>query len=327
MEQMQTPQKINGLIIKNRLVMPPIATAKATEQGLVTDELIAHYESFAGKGKIGLVITEHSFVSQQGKASAGMLGIASDECLPGLKKLTDMFHRYDTPVFAQINHAGSATKPELTGEEIVSADDLGLPQETKVVNSAPPRALRPEELPVIMNAFADAATRAKNAGYDGVVIHAAHAYLLNQFYSPLTNHRTDAYGGSLQNRVRLIAEVLQAVRSRVGEAFPVSVRLGACDHMEGGNTIEDAVEAAKILEQAGADLLDISGGMCRYMLQGHEEAGYFGEESAAIKAAVSVPVLLTGGIKTMEEAETMLRTGKADLTGVGRGMRALLEHA
>lgn len=110
-----------------------------------------------------------------------MLGMASEESLPGLRKLTDMFHRYNTPVFAQINHAGSATKPELTGEEVVSADDLGLPQETKVVNSAPPRALRPEELPEIVRAFADAAARAKNAGYDGVVIHAAHAYLLNQF--------------------------------------------------------------------------------------------------------------------------------------------------
>ena len=324
MERMKEALKIGHITLKNRLVLPPIATAKSTGEGLVTDSLIAYYEERAKHQKIGLVITEHSFVAQAGKASANMLGMASDENIPGLKRLTDMFHRYETPVIAQINHAGSATTQELTGEEVVSASDTPLPQGTAVTNRAIPRAIRAEEIPEVITLYAEAAGRVKKAGFDGVEIHAAHGYLLNQFYSPLTNHRTDSYGGSLENRVRLIVEVYREVRKTVGEGYPVVVRLGACDHMEGGNTVGDAVCAAKILAEEGVDLLDISGGMCRYTIPGHEEPGYFGEESSAIRAAVSAPVLLTGGVKTMTDAEKLLTEEKADLIGVGRGILALL---
>lgn len=320
MSATQTPLSIRHLTLKNRIVMPPLATAKSTEDGLVTEAIISHYEERAKHGHIGLVITEHSFVAKAGKASAGMMSVASDDCIPGLQKLTDMFHRHETPVFCQINHAGSATSTELTGEEVVSASDVPLPAGTKTTNSAPPRALATGELEGIVRAYAEAAGRVKVAGYDGVEIHAAHAYLLNQFYSPLTNHRTDAYGGSLQNRMRLLTEVYHAVRDTVGSDYPVAVRLGACDHMEGGNTLEDAVGAAVILEKEGVDLIDVTGGMCRYMLPGHTEPGYFGEEAAAIKAAVSVPVILTGGVQTMEDAERLLGEQKADLIGVGRAL-------
>ena len=168
--------------------------------------------------------------------------------------------------------------------------------------------------------FAEAAVRAKKAGYDGVEIHAAHSYLLNQFLSPLTNKRTDEYGGELKGRMRMLLETIGRVREAVGDDFIIAVRLGACDYMEGGNTEEDAVEAAVACEAAGADLLDVTGGMCRYIRQGHTEPGYFGSMSAAIKATVSIPVSVAGGVRTLEDAEALLEAGVSDLIGAGRVM-------
>ena len=324
MKKIKETLAVKNLVLKNRLVMPPMATYVADENGNVTDELLQHYEARIKSGHIGLGITEHAYVSTQGRANKKMLSIASDEAISGLKKLTDLFHQYETPVIAQLNHAGSATTKEISGEEVVSADALLQPAISKVPAQEMPRPMTEEEMPALIQTYVDACVRAKEAGYDGVEIHSAHSYLLNQFYSPLTNHRTDKYGGSVENRVRLHCEILQAVRKAVGEEYLIAVRLGACDHCEGGNTIEDGVAAAKILEEAGADLLDISGGMCRFTLAGHDEPGYFGEETKAICEAVNIPVILTGGITKLSQAEPFLEDGTADLIGVGR---ALLQDA
>ncbi|MBR7148720.1 MAG: tRNA-dihydrouridine synthase, partial [Firmicutes bacterium] len=149
----------------------------------------------------------------------------------------------------------------------------------------------------------------------------AHGYLLCQFYSPITNQRTDEYGTqSMENRLRFHKLVLEKVRAAVGEDFPVFVRLGGCDYMEGGSTEEDAAEAAKLLESYGADLIDVSGGMCSYRRPDHMEPGYFGSMSKKIKEVVSIPVLVTGGIETVEQAEHLIEDGAADLVGVGRAL-------
>ncbi|MBO5564525.1 MAG: NADH:flavin oxidoreductase [Lachnospiraceae bacterium] len=324
MRRIEESLSVKTINLKNCLVMPPMATYIADEEGKVTEELLAHYEARIKSGHIGLGITEHAYISAQGRANKKMLSIASDEVLPGLKKLTDLFHRYDTPVIAQFNHAGSATTREISGEEVVSASACLQPSISKVPAQEMPRALTEEELKRLVQTYVEASVRAKEAGYDGVEIHSAHSYLLNQFYSPLTNHREDGYGGSVENRVRLHCEILQAVRKAVGEDYLIAVRLGASDHCEGGNDIADAVKAAKLLEDAGADLLDISGGMCRFTLEGHDEPGYFAEETKAVKEAVQIPVILTGGIKTLDEADSFLENGTADLIGVGR---ALLQDA
>ena len=151
--------------------------------------------------------------------------------------------------------------------------------------------------------------------------HSAHSYLLNQFYSPDFNHRSDAYGGSPENRIRIHLEVIHAVRQAVGADYPVLLRLGTCDYAEGGATIQDAIAACVAFEQAGVDLLDISGGAQGYTVKGREGVqGYFAPETTAIKQAVGIPVLLTGGITEPAAAEQLLSDGAADLIGVGRAI-------
>ena len=195
---------------------------------------------------------------------------------------------------------------------------LILPVSPMMGDGVAPEELTVPQIAEIVEQFARAAKRAKAAGYDGVEIHSAHAYLLNQFYSPLTNHREDEYGGDIERRLRIHREVIQSVRSVVGNEFMISLRLGGCDYSEGGSTIEDSVYASKVLADAGVDMLNITGGMCRYTRQGHDEPGYFQDMSSAVKKAVAIPVMLTGGIKTLEDAETLLKNDDADLIGVGR---------
>lgn len=317
MPTLTTPITINHLTLPNRLVMPPMATHKSPD-GSITDAHIEYYRERTAGDSVGLLITEHSYIDVSGRADPKQIGIDSDEKMEGFQKLTDAIHEAGgTKVFCQINHAGNMTQAKVTGTEIVSSSDVVTPTGR---SREVPRPLTVSEIETLIQKFTDAAVRAKKAGYDGVEIHAAHGYLLDQFYSPLTNKRTDAYGGSLDNRIRFHLSVIRSVREAVGKDYPVAIRFGGCDYMEGGATIEDAVYAAGKFEEAGADLIDISGGMCLYTLKGRTQAGYFSDLSSAVREAVNVPVILTGGVKTGEEAEALLQEGAADLIGAGRVM-------
>lgn len=323
MKELQKPILVGTLMLRNRLVMPPMATALATPEGRVTQEILDYYGQRAKSGDIGLIITEHAYITKQGRARTTQMSISSDDDVPGLKQLTDVIHAGGTRTFAQLNHAGSAAFSAETGMPAVSASAVVLPV-TPGLGDSTPEAMTVEQIHAVTQDFVAAALRAKEAGYDGVEIHSAHAYLLNQFYSPLTNQRQDEYGGSLENRLRFLLETVAAVRSAVGEEYPIAVRLGGCDYRQGGSTIDDAVAAAVLLEQAGVDLLDLSGGMCRYTREGHTEPGYFADMSAEAAARVRMPVLLTGGVTAAEQADALLQSGAADLIGVGR---ALLKDA
>lgn len=313
--------KIKNMELPNRLVMPPMATAKSGPDGEVTDALCEYYKSKTSGGYIGLVITEHSFYTQQGKASAGQVSFASDDKIEGLKKLVAAVHEGGAKVVAQINHAGSATTSAVTGMPVVSASAVINPGVKAGTVAEMPADLSKEEIIELEDLFVKAAVRAKKAGYDAVEIHSAHGYLMNQFLSPITNKRTDEYGSqSIENRIRFQVETYRKTREALGDDYPIFIRLGGCDYMEGGSTIEDAVEACKLLEKEGIDLIDLSGGMCRYMRQDNSEPGYFSDMSSAVKKAVSVPVILTGGITTAEQAEGLLQNGAADLIGVGRAI-------
>ena len=308
---LQEPILIGKLQVENRLVMPPMQTNK-TDRGHVTDELVQYYRDRAVLSRPGIVITEHSCIAESGRAAEGQLSLASDELIEEHKRLTDAIREGGGKVFVQLNHAGSNGIGEA-----VSASAVSIPVKKL---SKRPRALTIEEIREIEESFAAAALRAVRAGYDGVEIHCAHGYLLNQFYSPMTNKRRDEYGGSLENRLRITLETAALVRQAVGGEVPIAVRLGGADYLPGGSREEDAAEAGKLLEAAGVDLLDLSGGMCFFMRPGHLEPGYFSSMSGKVKASVSVPVLLTGGVKKLSEAEALLQEGKADLIGVGRAL-------
>lgn len=316
MNTLNSPIKIRNLELKNRLVMPPMATAKATEQGKVTQQICDYYNEKSLGGYLGLMITEHSYVSLEGKAGRGQISIAEDEDIEGLKKLTEVIHKNNSRVIAQLSHAGGAAKNEITGKTVYGASAFAMPKTGFV-----PEEMTLTEIQKVVEDFAKAALRAKQAGFDGVEIHSAHGYLLNQFYSPLTNKRTDDYHAqTLEGRLKLHFEIIDAVRKVVGADYPIALRLGACDYQIGGSTLQDSVEAARMLVEAGIDLLDISGGFCGYIRPGHTEQGYFSEVTKAMKSVVGIPVLLTGGIVEIKEALRLLENGEADLIGIGRAI-------
>ncbi len=312
---LKTPIRIRHLTLNDRLVMPPMATGKS-DNGKVTAELVEYYRQRAEGDALGLIITEHSYMDIKGKAGPNQVSIAEPSDITGLKKLVDAIHGAGSAkVFAQINHAGSSTNPQVTSYQPEAPSPVLHPTYKDAVL---PLEMRQSRIREIVKEFADAAVRAKSAGYDGVEIHSAHGYLLNQFYSPLTNHRTDEYGGDLDGRLRIHKDVITAVRRAVGEEYPIALRLGGCDYMDGGSTIEDAVRAAEKFESWGIDLLDISGGICRYMIVDGKAPGFFSEMTAAIKERVRIPVILAGNIRTVEDAERFLSSGAADLIGIAR---------
>ena len=319
MHLLKEPILINHLRLANRLVMPPMATAKA-EDGQVTKALLEYYDEKSRGGYIGLIITEHSYVNKQGLAHGGQLSLSRDSDIAGLRELVQTIHANNTPCMAQISHAGSAADPALTGSPAISASPV-LPEGNAQKGSVPPEEMNLEQINDLVRDFARAAGRAKDAGFDGVEIHSAHGYLLNQFYSPLTNQRSDEYGAStMEGRLRLHIEIIKAVREVVGPDYPIALRLGGCDYQEGGSTLEDSVAAALLLEKNGVDMLDISGGMNGYRIQGNQSQGYFSPMTELIKKEASLPVLLTGGIVDPEAAERLLERETADLIGVGRAL-------
>jgi len=307
------PIRIGALRLENRIVMPPMATSKATSNGEVTESQIEHYAERA-EG-VGLIIVEHSYVTPSGKAGPNQLGIHDDKLIPGLSKLVKAVHRHRTPITVQINHAGGRTISRVAGAQPVGPSPVLIFQET-------PRELNVEEIDELVEAFGRAARRAVEAGFDAVEVHGAHGFLLNQFLSPLTNKRSDKYGGSLENRARFPLRVLKRVRSEVGRDFPLLYRLGADDFREGGLSLEDTKVFAEMLVGAGVDAIDVSGGIGGSNPQGLSGQGYLFHLAEGIRKVVKVPVVGVGGITEAEFADKAVRAGRVDLVAVGRALLA-----
>lgn len=296
-----------GVELRSRLVMPPMAS-EASVGGEIGEKSLAYYKKMAANEHFGLFILEHNYVSEDGRASEKQMSLADDEKIEGHKKLVAAIKsvRPDLALFLQLNHAGLKTRGDL-----ISADPMG--------PSVRPwdkmcRAMTSEDMERIKDDFVRAALRAKEAGYDGVELHAAHGYLLNQFLSPLTNFRDDEYGA---DRSKYPLEVFCAMKDALGD-FPLAVRIGGVETIAGGTTVDKGASIAKAFDRAGACLLDLTGGMTGYSRPGHNEAGWFKDLSLAVKKETEAPVLLTGGINTLAEAEKLLEEGAADLFGIGR---------
>lgn len=311
--------KIKNLSLKNRIVLPPMASNKADPSGSVNDENLKYYSNITKGGYFSLVITEHAFVEENGKCTSNQLSAADNSKIKGLSELADVIHKNGSYAILQINHSGSKGI-NIEENKAPSPVDFVLDTACKVKYWKAEKTLSEEEIRGITNKFRDAAVRAEKAGFDGIELHSAHGFLLNQFYSPLTNKRDDNYGGSIENRLRIHTEIIKAVKEAVSDSFIILVRLGALDYKDGGNTLEDAVKAAKILEKSGIDILDISGGLRGYAVKELSGAGYFNNVTSEIKKHISIPVILTGGVTLIKEAEQLLEDNKADLIGVGRAV-------
>ncbi|NLO89331.1 MAG: NADH:flavin oxidoreductase [Clostridia bacterium] len=308
-----SPITIRNVELPNRIVMPPMATNLASEDGKVTPELIEHY-TLRARALVGLIIVEHAYVSPLGKVSRRQLGIHSDTVIPGLKELTQSIHSAGGKVCLQISHGGS-----VCSKELIKAQPLGSSSIKHPMGRDIPKEMSEEEIKGVVSEFCRAAERAKESGFDMIEIHGAHGFLLNQFFSPLTNRRTDGYGGSRKNRLRLSIEIIQEIKSAVGEDFPVLFRLGGDDRMYGGLSVDDARWAALRLVRCGVDVIDLTGGLGGYNGQGQ---GYFVYLAEAVKPVVDIPVMISGGIRDPLFANNLIEEGKVDLVGVGR---ALLE--
>jgi len=299
--------KVKGLTLRNRIVMPPMQTGRATVRGSVTNRLIGFY--LRRSEFLGLLIVEHAYISSSGKLSPKQLGIFDDELIAGLQKLVSTIHAFGTPIVLQITHAGG-----VANKNIIGGDPAGPSATGKT------RELGKNEIEIIAEEFAQAAERAFKAGFDGVELHGAHGFLLNQFFSPLLNKRGDEYGGSLENRMRFPLMVTQKVRDNFKGRL-LLYRLGADDLAPNGTRIEDSAAFAVKLEQAGVDIVDVSGGMCgSEPKQLRNVKGYFVPQAYEIKKAVKIPVIGVGGIGEPEYADSLVREEKVDLVAVGRAL-------
>lgn len=321
--------KIGQLEIKNRLVMPAMHVKLPDSNGTVTDRLIDFYVERA-KGGVGLIIVEGAVIIPLKQNLWRELIICDDKVIPGLKRLVDAIHQYDTKIALQIYHMGRIFPPMIA--EPVAPSSIPTRAMGRLFKEGP-RELTIEDIDDIEEAFAQGARRVKEAGFDSVEIHCGHGYLINQFLSPYTNKRTDGYGGDLRGRMRFVLEILERTRGKVGKVYPIMVKISGDEYLDGGLTLQDSKIIAQNLEQAGVHAIQVSAGAERSA--GDESPIRMGPTppmafprgclvhlAEGIKDVVSVPVIAVGRINDPVFAEEVLQQGKADLVAMGRALLA-----
>lgn len=322
LKKLFTPMKINNLVIPNRLAVTAMVVNYCNEDGSATERFIRYHEEKA-KGGWGLIITEDYAVNENAKGYAYIGGLYADSQIESHKRLTDRIHQYDTKIFCQIYHPGRQTSHFVNGGvQPVAPSAIPCPWCRDL-----PRELTKEEIKVIVSQFGDCALRAKKAGFDGVEVHSAHGYLLAEFLSPYSNKRVDEYGGSFENRTRILREVIADIRSKVGNDFPVTVRISGDEMVEGGRTINESLELAVLIEELGFDAIHVSSGVYGNYNKGivstmYSEHGWTVDFAAQVKALVGIPVITANRINDPRMADVILCQGKADFIGMGRGSLA-----
>lgn len=317
-----SPITIRNMRLKNRVVMPPIGTNFANLDGSMSPEHLSYYEQRA-KGGTGLIILENVCIDYpMGTNGTTQLRMDNDQFLPGLFKFTETMHKYGACCSVQINHAGASAYPlRLEGQQQVSASNI--PSKT---GGTIPRPLTQSEIKAIVGKYAEAANRAQRAGFDAVEIHAGHSYLLSQFLSPLTNDRTDQYGGSKENRARFAREVVEAIRVAVGPRFPIMLRFSADEFLDGGNTLADTLELLDYFVEE-IDILDVSCALndsLFYQIDAmNMEDGWRAYLSQHVKNKFPNKItVVSGNIRSPERADEIIANGDSDLVAMGRGLIA-----
>jgi len=300
--------EISGMELKNRFICSAIWEGLADEKGHVTSELIDHYHRLA-EGGVGTIITGFSNIMDYDKPTHNMNGIYNDVFIDEYRELIENVHEHNVNIIMQIVHGGtkwgpSAVKHKSTGTV--------------------PKEMTRDDVKTVIQAFGDAALRVQKAGFDGVQIHAAHGFLLSMFLNPYYNTRTDEYGGSIENRARIIFETYEAVRKSVGPDYPVFIKVNSKDFMDNGLTFEDSLYVCKELSDKGIDMIEVSGGSYSSregegpMRNTENNESYFKDYAAKIAHEVDVPVALVGGNRRIEKMTEILNTTKIDYFSMAR---------
>lgn len=319
LHDLYTPFSVKNLNLKNRVVMPPMCQYQATD-GLVNDWHLVHYASRA-VGGVGLIIVEMTNVMPNGRITPNCLGLWNDQQRDELKKIVDVVHARGSKIAIQIAHAG---RKALGCDDVVSASPIRYDGANEGNNSAwdyqQPRELSKAEIQEMVQAFQDAVKRAVDAGFDAIELHAAHGYLIHQFYSAKTNQRQDEYG---QDKMLFGEQVIRAAKAVMPTDMPLLVRISAQEYSENGFDLAYGCEVARRFAAAGADVLDVSGGGDGALHPAHTpnfQAGYQVYLATAVKQATQLPVIAVGMLEDAEVADYVLGTQQVDLVAIGRGL-------
>lgn len=313
-----TPAKIGSLELPNRLIRSATAERMADEDGQPRPQLAEMYRQLAAGG-VGLIITGHMYVHSSGKCHPEMTGIHNDALIPELAKLAETVHSQGGKIAVQINHGGMQCDTA-TVEEAIAPSATGKPLSRRSA-----RQINLDEIHALIDAYAQAARRAQEAGFDGVQLHGAHGYLINQFLSPLVNRRADDWGGNFENRLRFLNEIVGAVRARVGGDYPVFIKLGMLDGPEGGLDFESGAKVVARMADVGLDGIEISGGIgggtltnVRKGIRRPADEAYFLPLAQRARGATSLPLVLVGGLRSRAVMENILAEGDADFLSLCR---------
>lgn len=278
-------------------------------------------------GGVGLLISGHAYVHPDGQASPRQLGIYSDALVPGLTELVNSVHEHGGTIVAQLTHGGAHSNPELTGVEAMAPSTIPA-QGGKRVRFPGCRAMTHTDIRRVIHAFQAAARRAYNAGFDGIQLHGAHGYLLSEFLSPFYNNRTDEYGGSVQNRARIVLDTYHAVRSEVGANYPILIKMNVTDLLENGLSDKDGLEIASLYAMTGFDAIELSGGTSwgtsvlgdpqRAICRNEPQEAYYRDVAQKLASQLDTPIILTGGIKSYTVAAQLIQDNIADYIGLCR---------
>ena len=311
---------INKMQIKNRFVRSATWEGMASSDGYATPQLIETMKALA-EGEVGLIISSHAYIRPEGQAGKWQLGIYTDEQIPKLGEMTSSVHPAGAKIIAQLAHSGTQADEKITGTTPMAVslfDGLA---------DSPRKEFSTDDLHELVNAYTEAAVRAKKAGFDGVQIHSAHGYLLSQFLSPYFNRRTDDYGGSIENRTKIHVKILKAIRAATGHDYPILMKLNCEDFSENGLSSDDALKAAEIFAHAGLDALELSGGILtnnsklspsRTGIKAEDNEAYFRDAARLFKEKLNIPLILVGGIRSFSVAENVVENNIADMISLSR---------
>ena len=304
------PVKIGSIKSRNHFIRSATYEGKADDRGFPTEEIKNMYEELA-KNDVGVIITSYTFISDYEQPAKNQLGIYSGEFIPEYRKITDSIHDLGGRIVLQIVHGSSSSQ--------------GFPEKAKVLGPSAvehpssgiiPKEMTGQDIESVKKLFCDAALRGKKAGFDAVQIHSAHGYLLSQFLTPVFNKRTDNYGGSPRNRIRLTEEICRAVKETAGDDFPIWVKIDSTDGDENGLTEEDFLEMAPVLAETGIECIEISGRNWRSFEE--KDRAYFKDAAMKLSEKIDIPVILTGGLRDMDDMKSVYENSSVSLFGFAR---------